>query len=290
MASTIAKAKEIRNVSIGEVGVLFNLNLTAELDYDNGKIDFDGSATKADGWVFYGLTGQDTKLTTDIKVFDAKVGVPEYILKRFLVGEEGTITGNFLEADLQVHDLIAGNRTIKNYFRTADTAKAIVSEDLVNHTIDVVNADATALYVGNTVVVDVEASLPTSMNTARITAKSVGPTNTTLSFSESWFITAPNHATMKIQQPQYSVSQIGASELTPVQVMMFYETAEGVQFIYHFPEASFTPNISPMFSNTGELYKLPFELKIEGVVNDEHFDGGKNILGYYYELMRRETA
>ena len=69
--------------------------------------------------------------------------------------------------------------------------------------------------------------------------------------------------------------------------MMIYESMEGVQFVYHFPKVAFTPNISPESPTTSSVFKLPFECKAIGVPNDQHFDGNKSIIGYFYELYKR---
>lgn len=281
----IPKAKEIINHSLGEVGLLINLDTDSVLDLSTGKLDFDDPP---DGWAFYGLTSQDTKMATDVQVYESKVGIPEFTIKRFLIGVEGTVSGSFLEADVELHDLIAGNGNIKNIGGlTSSVAVVAVSESA--KTIDVVNADATNLKVGNTIIVDSTANLASSMNSAKLTSKTVGATNTTLKFSDGWFRTLPT-TSMHLQSYKYSIAQLAASNLDYLQAMLVYETCEGVQFVYHFPKITFTPNISPEFPTTSSVFKLPFEFKLIGVANSQHFDGNRKVLGYYYELLQRTAV
>jgi len=282
----IAKSKVLRNHSIGEVGLLINLDTTAELDLSSSKLDFDAPPS---GWFFYGLTGQDTKLTTDVQMFESKVGVPEFTIKRFMVGVDGTVTGNFLEADREIHDLIAGDGNVVNLGPTLPAEISIVSVDTVNHTIDIANADAAALTVGDVLTVAPLADLTESLQCATLTAMATGALNTTLSFTDGWFPEDPVNTDV-IQVYYYGIAQIGASQAKELQAMLVYETRENVQFIYHFPKVTFTPNISPSFSSTNEVYKLPFEFKIIGVDNDQHFDGDIKILGYFYELFYRSAT
>ena len=285
--AVITKAKEIKNVVVGEAGLMFNMDETKQLatHLATGKLVFDSDALKADGWQFFGVTGNDTKFTQDIKMFEVKVGVPEFTLKRFVVGKDGAISGHFKEVDTEINKLLAGNTAIKNIFPTANTAVTITAVDANAKTVTVAAADAGKFTVGNTVVVDADASLATSVNTARITAKATS-TDCVLTFSESWFRTLPT-TSMKIRQPSYSVAQLGTDSITSCQVVRFYETFDGVQFIYHFPLCEFTPNVSPSLGGTSEEMRMPFELKMEGTPNDEHFDGETNILGYFYELLAR---
>ena len=285
--AVITKAKEIKNVVVGEAGLMFNMDKTKQLatHLSTGKLVFDSSALQADGWQFFGVTGNDTKFTQDIKMFEVKVGVPEFTLKRFVVGKDGSISGHFKEVDTEINKLLAGNTAIKNIFPTANTAVTITAVDAVAKTITIAAADASKFTVGNTVVISADADLATSTNTARITAKATS-TDCVLSFSESWFRTLPT-TSMKIRQPSYSVAQLGTDSITSCQVVLFYETFDGVQFIYHFPLCEFTPNVSPSLGGTSEEMRMPFELKMEGTPNDEHFDGETNILGYFYELLAR---
>lgn len=282
----IAKAKILRNHSIGEVGLLINLDTTVDLDLSSSKLDFDTPPT---GWLFYGLTGQDTKLTTDVTMFESKVGVPEFTLKRFMVGVEGTVTGNFLEADRELHDLISGDGEVVNLGAVLPTPIAIVSVSESNKTIDVLNADAEDLTIGDVMTVDLTDDLTSSLNCATLTAKSEGATNTTLSFEDGWFPRLPTTSDV-IQVYYYGIAQIAAAQAKEVQALLVYETREDVQFLYHFPIVIFTPNISPSFSSTNEVFKLPFEFKVVGVDNDQFFDGDKKILGYFYELFYRSAT
>lgn len=281
----IAKLKEKINHMIGQVGILINLDQTSELALSSTKLDFDAPPA---GWLFYGLTSQETAITTDVQVFDSKVGVPEFIIKRFLVGVEGTITGTFLEADLTIHDMITGNGTIKN-IGPSGAAITFTGQDATAKTITLPTASAGSLFVNNTVVCAADADLETSLNTARITSITIAGSDSVLHFDESWFPTTPAFGSMKLQQYTYGIAQLGASTLDELQVMLVFETSEGVQFLYHFPKCTFTPNISPTFSNTGEVYKMPFELKVYGVENDyaSLFDGETKVLGFYYELYKR---
>lgn len=283
---SIAKAKVLRNHSIGEVGLLINLDTAVTLDLSSNKLDFDTPPT---GWLFYGLTGQDTKLTTDVQMFESKVGVPEFTIKRFMVGVDGTVTGNFLEADREIHDLISGDGVVKNIGPQLGGEKAIVSVDAANHEVVVASADAADINVGDVVTVAATGDTAESINCATVTSIVSDVTNTTLHFDDGWFRTDPT-GTDKLEVYLYGIAQIGAAQAKEVQAVLVYETRENVQFIYHFPIVTFTPNISPSFSSTNEVFKLPFEFKIIGVDNDQHSDGDKKILGYFYELFARSAT
>ncbi len=290
--AVIARAKELKNVVLGEVGVLFNLDLTKGLDtlLAKGKVVFDSPDLQDDGWHFFGITGNDTKFVQDIKTFEVRVGVPEFILKRWIVGKEGTISGHFKELDAEIVNLLSGNQAILNYFPTANVELAIHAVDGAAKTLEMANADAAKLIVGNTVIVAATGTHDTSLNSARVTRLGTpGETYTLVYFEESWFTTLPL-VTDFVRQPSYSVAQLGTDGLTACQALLFYETYDGVQFIYHFPDCEFTPNVSPTFGGVSEEQRLPFELKIEGTANDEHFDGEMNILGYFYELLERSTT
>lgn len=287
--AVITKAKEIKNVVVGEAGLMFNMDKTTTLAtrLATGKLVFDSDTLRTDGWQFFGVTGNDTKFTQDIKMFEVKVGVPEFTLKRFVVGKDGTISGHFKEVDTEINKLLAGNTAIKNIFpSTGHTESVISAVSGANKTVTVPAADTALFTVGNTVVCDLTANHATSTNTARITAKEIVTTTCVLTFSESWFRTLPT-TSMTLRQPSYSVAQLGTDSITSCQVVLFYETFDGVQFLYHFPLCEFTPNVSPSLGGTSEEMRMPFELKMEGTPNDEHFDGDTNILGYFYELMER---
>lgn len=286
----IAKAKEIVNHSIGEVGLLVNPNPNATaLDLSTGKLNFDAPPA---GWMYYGLTTQETSMNTEMQMFESKVGVPEFTLKRFLIGAEGTVTGTFAEADVEIHAMLSGDGLVKNI--GLGTAVQIT---VTTGVITVANADATMFRVGNTVVLGATSgACATSMNVGRITGKTAGDTHTTLSFADTTWRTTPTTG-MYANVCKYAVCQIGSSSLSEVQCMLVYETREGVQFVYYLPKCIFTPNISPNFSSTSAVFSLPFEFKMMGV-DDKYvtesatalFDRNRKVLGYFYELYDRNPA
>ena len=283
----IANTKSWYNHTIGEVGVLFNLDDEDTLDVSTGKVDFQAPPS---GWLYYGLTDQDTKLTTDVATFESKGGIPEYIIRTFVVGTEGSITGNFREADLAIHDLIAGDGTVLNV--GLGTADALTTVTKATKTVVAADTHAAQYIVGNQIVHGVlSGDCASSMNTARIKSKTVGGGFVTLVL-EDWFALADPVAAEYINSSTYGIAKIASPEVRTIQTLLVFESNDGIQFLYYFPKCEFKPNMSPTFSSINEVFTLPFEVRLKGVGADWNgdFTETDTVLGFYYELHERFTS